>query len=69
MSGLVDQSGASIWNRRTGAAVGQPPVSSASFSFTLIFPVWLSRYHYCYGVELHKRKRLCTESAEYLCLS
>ncbi|KRZ75566.1 hypothetical protein T10_4206 [Trichinella papuae] len=63
MSGLVDQSGASIWNRRTGAAVGQPPVSSASFSFTLI------RNHYCYGVVPHKRKRLCTESAEYLCLS
>ncbi|KRZ01615.1 hypothetical protein T11_7242 [Trichinella zimbabwensis] len=37
MSGPVDQSGASVWNRGTGAAVDQSPVRSASFPFTLIF--------------------------------
>ncbi|KRY39608.1 hypothetical protein T01_1190 [Trichinella spiralis] len=26
--------------------------------------VWLSRYHCCYGVEPHKRKQPCTESAD-----
>ncbi|KRX25873.1 hypothetical protein T07_11048, partial [Trichinella nelsoni] len=36
MSGLVDQSGASVWNRGTGAAVSQLPVRSASFPFILI---------------------------------
>ncbi|KRZ05542.1 hypothetical protein T11_5091 [Trichinella zimbabwensis] len=48
-----------VWNRGTGAAVNQPPVRSASFPL----PVWLSRYHYCYGVEPHKRKQPCTEPA------
>ncbi|KRZ18350.1 hypothetical protein T11_8635, partial [Trichinella zimbabwensis] len=61
MSGLVDQSGSSVWNRGTGAAVSQPPVRSASFPFTLILPVWLSRYYYCYGVDPHKRKQPCIE--------
>ncbi|KRY68147.1 hypothetical protein T4A_1206 [Trichinella pseudospiralis] len=28
MSGLVDQSGSSVWNRGTGAAVDQTPISS-----------------------------------------
>ncbi|KRZ11546.1 hypothetical protein T11_9138 [Trichinella zimbabwensis] len=51
MSGLVDQSGSSVWNRGTGAAVDQ-------------LPVWLSRYHYCYGVEPHKQKQPCTESSD-----
>ncbi|KRZ08954.1 hypothetical protein T11_6532 [Trichinella zimbabwensis] len=37
MSALVDQSGASVWNRGTGAAVNQLPAPSASFLFTLIF--------------------------------
>ncbi|KRZ11043.1 hypothetical protein T11_7853 [Trichinella zimbabwensis] len=65
MSGPVDQSGASVWNRGTGAAVDQPPVRSASFPCNLIISsVWLSRYHYCYGVEPHKRKQPCTESAD-----
>ncbi|KRZ00534.1 hypothetical protein T11_96 [Trichinella zimbabwensis] len=60
MSGPVDQSGAIVWNRRTRAAVDQSPDRSASFPL----PVWLSRYHYCYGgVEPHKRKRPCTEPA------
>ncbi|KRZ67662.1 hypothetical protein T10_6411 [Trichinella papuae] len=36
MSGLVDQSGSSVWNRGTGAAVDQLPGCSASFLFTLI---------------------------------
>ncbi|KRZ02364.1 hypothetical protein T11_4893 [Trichinella zimbabwensis] len=63
MSGLVDQSGSSVWNRGTGAAVDQPPVRSASFPFTLL-PVWLSRYHYCYSVEPHKQKQLRTEPAD-----
>ncbi|KRZ01648.1 hypothetical protein T11_6412 [Trichinella zimbabwensis] len=31
MSGPVGQSGASVWNRGTGAAVDQLPVRSASF--------------------------------------
>ncbi|KRZ07964.1 hypothetical protein T11_13829 [Trichinella zimbabwensis] len=57
MSGLVDQSGSSVWNRGTGAAVDQLP---RLFSL----PVWLSRYHYSYGVEPHKRKRPCTEPAD-----
>ncbi|KRY97894.1 hypothetical protein T11_7294 [Trichinella zimbabwensis] len=60
MSGPVDQSGASVWNRGTGAAVDQSPVRSASFPL----PVWLSCYHCCYGVEPHKRKQPCTESAD-----
>ncbi|KRZ11347.1 hypothetical protein T11_1160 [Trichinella zimbabwensis] len=63
-SGLVDQSGSSVWNRRAGAAASQPHVRSATFPFTLILPVWLSRYHYCYGVEPHKRKQPCTEPVE-----
>ncbi|KRZ09843.1 hypothetical protein T11_5930 [Trichinella zimbabwensis] len=58
MSGLADQSGtASVWKRGTSAAVDQPPVHSAPFPL----PVWLSRYHYCYSVEPHKRKQPCTE--------
>ncbi|KRZ77210.1 hypothetical protein T10_12240 [Trichinella papuae] len=58
MSEPVDQSEASIWNRGTGAAVDQLPVSQRHLSvhpnrlFSL--PVWLSRYHYCYDVEPHK---------------
>ncbi|KRZ67554.1 hypothetical protein T10_1919 [Trichinella papuae] len=44
----------SVWNPGTGAAIDQPPVRSASFS----------RYHYCYGVEPHKRKQPCTEPAD-----
>ncbi|KRZ18692.1 hypothetical protein T11_14558 [Trichinella zimbabwensis] len=36
MSGPVGQSGASVWNRGTGAAVNQLPVRNASFPFTLI---------------------------------
>ncbi|KRZ07247.1 hypothetical protein T11_1857, partial [Trichinella zimbabwensis] len=64
MSGPVDQSGSSVWNRGTGAAVNQLPVRSASFPFTLIPPVWLSRYHYCYGVEPHKQKQPCTKPAD-----
>ncbi|KRZ72275.1 hypothetical protein T10_731 [Trichinella papuae] len=64
MSGLVDQSGPRVWNHGTGAAVDQPLVCSASFPYTLILPVWLSRYHNCYGVEPHKRKQPCTESAD-----
>ncbi|KRZ72784.1 hypothetical protein T10_3840 [Trichinella papuae] len=58
MSGLVDQSGSSVWNHGTGAAVDQLPGRSASFPFTLIC------YHYCYGVESHKRKQPCTEPAD-----
>ncbi|KRZ11365.1 hypothetical protein T11_4197 [Trichinella zimbabwensis] len=58
MSGLVDQSGPSVWNRGTGAAVNQPPVRSATFPFTLI------RYHNYYGVEPHKLKRPYTEPAD-----
>ncbi|KRX88664.1 Diacylglycerol kinase epsilon [Trichinella pseudospiralis] len=27
-------------------------------------PVWLSGYHYCYGVESHKRKQSCTEFSD-----
>ncbi|KRZ79658.1 hypothetical protein T10_369, partial [Trichinella papuae] len=61
MSGPVGQSGASVWNRGTGAAVNQLPVRNASFPFTLILPVRLICYHYCYGVESHKRKQPCTE--------
>ncbi|KRZ67542.1 hypothetical protein T10_3932 [Trichinella papuae] len=63
-SGLVDQSGSSVWNRRAGAAASQPHVRSATFPFTLILPVWLSRYHYCYGVEPYKRKQPCTEPVD-----
>ncbi|KRZ71023.1 hypothetical protein T10_1673 [Trichinella papuae] len=37
ISGLVDQSGPSVWNHGTGAAVDQPPVCSASFPFALMF--------------------------------
>ncbi|KRZ70209.1 Intraflagellar transport protein 52 -like protein [Trichinella papuae] len=37
MSGLVDQSGPSVWNRGTGAAVDQLPGRSAFFLFTLMF--------------------------------
>ncbi|KRZ67366.1 Zinc finger homeobox protein 4 [Trichinella papuae] len=37
MSALVDQSGASVWNRGTGAAINQLPAPSASFPFTLMF--------------------------------
>ncbi|KRZ80681.1 hypothetical protein T10_292 [Trichinella papuae] len=37
MSGPVDQSGLSVWNRGTGAAVNQLPVRSATFPFTLLF--------------------------------
>ncbi|KRZ15168.1 hypothetical protein T11_9344 [Trichinella zimbabwensis] len=40
----------------TGAAVDQSPR-------LFCLPLWLSRYHHCYGVERHKRKRLCTEPA------
>ncbi|KRZ68939.1 hypothetical protein T10_3712 [Trichinella papuae] len=36
MSGPVDQSGLSIWNRGTGAAVNQLPVRSASFPCNLM---------------------------------
>ncbi|KRZ73726.1 hypothetical protein T10_7742 [Trichinella papuae] len=64
MSGPVEQYGPSVWNRGTGAAVNQPPVRSASFPFTLILPVWLSRYHYSYSVEPHKRKEPCTKPAD-----
>ncbi|KRZ79979.1 hypothetical protein T10_4031 [Trichinella papuae] len=64
MSGLVDQSGASAWNRGIGAALNQPPVRSASFPFALILAVWLNRYRYCYGVEPHKQKQPCTEPAD-----
>ncbi|KRX48860.1 hypothetical protein T05_7737, partial [Trichinella murrelli] len=39
MSELVDQSDTSVWNCGTGAALNQPPVLSASFSFTQIFSV------------------------------
>ncbi|KRY40929.1 hypothetical protein T01_10938 [Trichinella spiralis] len=61
MSGLVDQSGASVWNRGTGAVVSQPPVRSASFPFTRILSVWL---RYDYGVQPHKRKQPCAEPAD-----
>ncbi|KRZ16713.1 hypothetical protein T11_14486, partial [Trichinella zimbabwensis] len=37
MSGLVDQSGSSVWNRGTIAAVDQLPVRSASFPCNLIW--------------------------------
>ncbi|KRZ63948.1 hypothetical protein T10_6741 [Trichinella papuae] len=55
MSGPVDQSGASVWNRGTGAAVDQLPA--------LVAVIW-PPYHYSYGVEPHKRKQPCTESAD-----
>ncbi|KRY23807.1 hypothetical protein T12_4661 [Trichinella patagoniensis] len=64
MSRLVDQSGASVWNRETGAAVSQLPVRSVSFLFILILPVWLSCYHCCHSVEPHKRRQSCTEPAD-----
>ncbi|XP_003378032.1 NIPSNAP domain containing protein [Trichinella spiralis] len=49
MSGLVDQSGASVWKRGTGA------VRLLSLS------VWL---RYDYGVQPHKRKQPCAEPAD-----
>ncbi|KRZ18928.1 hypothetical protein T11_17088 [Trichinella zimbabwensis] len=38
-------------------------------SETAHLPVRLSRYHYCYGVESHKRKQPCTEppDLQYTC--
>ncbi|XP_003376081.1 putative parathyroid hormone 2 receptor [Trichinella spiralis] len=45
----------------SGTVSQPPPVHSASFPFTLTFSVWLSRYHYCYGVEPLKQKQLCIE--------
>ncbi|KRZ04240.1 hypothetical protein T11_14493 [Trichinella zimbabwensis] len=42
----------SFWNRGNDAA--------RLFSL----PVWLSRYHYCYGMEPHKRKRPCNEPTD-----
>ncbi|KRY17622.1 hypothetical protein T12_4976 [Trichinella patagoniensis] len=72
MSELVDQSDTSVWNCGTGAALNQPPVLSASFSFTQMFlffilalvKIWLSHYHYCYGVETHKQEQPCTDLAD-----
>ncbi|KRX87144.1 hypothetical protein T4E_7423 [Trichinella pseudospiralis] len=37
VTGPVDQSGSSVWNRGTGASVDQLPLCSASFTFTLMF--------------------------------
>ncbi|KRY70984.1 hypothetical protein T4A_4739 [Trichinella pseudospiralis] len=42
MSGLVDQSGLSVWNSGNGAAVNQPPIRSATFPFTLILLSFLT---------------------------
>ncbi|KRX27809.1 hypothetical protein T07_6179 [Trichinella nelsoni] len=64
ISELDDQSDTSVWNCGTGAALSHPPVLSASFPFTQILPVWLSHYHYCYGVETHKQKQPCTDPAD-----
>ncbi|KRY70373.1 hypothetical protein T4A_2244 [Trichinella pseudospiralis] len=51
-SALPDMSGPSVRNRGTAAAVDQPPF--------LALPLWLSCYHYYYGVEPHKQKRAST---------
>ncbi|KRZ12705.1 hypothetical protein T11_12950 [Trichinella zimbabwensis] len=51
MSGLVDQSGSSVWNHGTGAAVDQLPGRSASFPFTLIIS---SCYLASHGFEIRE---------------
>ncbi|KRX94215.1 hypothetical protein T4E_6679 [Trichinella pseudospiralis] len=73
MSGLVDQSGASVWNYRTSAAVNQLSIRSGCFLFipmllffmlALVAVVQPPNLVNCYGVEHHKQGQSCTEPAD-----
>ncbi|KRZ76342.1 hypothetical protein T10_1875 [Trichinella papuae] len=52
------------WTLCTSRHVWTSCQASGIAGSLLPLPVWLSRYHYCYGVEPHKRKQPCTEPAD-----